>query len=281
MKKFTEEQIERYSRNIILPEIGGKGQEKLLQSRVLVVGCGGLGSPVIFYLAAAGVGNIGIIDSDKVDISNLQRQVIHTTDDVGKEKVLSAKEKIEKLNPDVRVTPYNLRLNSQNIFEIIKDYDIVVDCSDNFPTRYLVNDACILLNKPLSHGAIIRFDGQLTTIIPKVSACYRCVFEEPPPAGSVPTCQEAGVLGATCGIIGSLQATEVLKYLLNVGSLLTNKLFIFSGLEMEVRILNIKRNKNCAICGENPKIKDLIDYEEFCERKKFLSCNGKKRIIHK
>jgi adenylyltransferase/sulfurtransferase len=265
--KLTDEQIERYSRNIILPEIGGKGQKKLLESKVLVVGTGGLGSPVIFYLAAAGVGNIGIVDSDKVEISNLQRQIIHTTDDLGKEKPISAKEKIEKLNPDVKINTYNLRLTSQNIMEIIKDYDIVVDCSDNFPTRYLVNDACVLSNKPLSHGAIIRFDGQLTTIIPKLSACYRCVFEEPPPAGAVPTCQEAGVLGATCGIIGSLQANEVLKYLLGVGNLLTNKLFIFSGLEMEVRILNIKRNKNCAICGDNPKIKNLIDYEEFCERR--------------
>lgn len=265
--KFTEEQIERYSRNIIIPEVGGKGQEKLLRAKVLVVGSGGLGSPVIFYLAAAGVGEIGIVDSDKVEISNLQRQIIYTTDDIGKEKVLSVKEKIEKLNPDVKVTPYNLRLTSQNIMEIIKDYDMIVDCSDNFPTRYLVNDACVLLNKPFSHGAIIRFDGQLTTIIPKVSACYRCVFEEPPPPGTVPTCQEAGVLGATCGIIGSLQANEVLKYLLNVGNLLTNKLLIFSGLEIECRILNIKKNNNCVICGDVPKIKNLIDYEEFCERR--------------
>jgi len=265
--KFTDKQIERYSRNIILPEIGGKGQEKLLQSKVLVIGSGGLGSPVIFYLAAAGVGNIGIVDSEKVEISNLQRQIIHITSDIGKEKALSAKEKVEKLNPDVKVISYNLRLTSQNIMDIIKDYDIVVDCSDNFPTRYLVNDACVLSNKPFSHGAIIRFDGQLTTIIPKLSACYRCVFEEPPPAGAVPTCQEAGVLGVTCGIIGSLQANEVLKYLLGVGNLLTNKLLIFLGLEMEVRIVNIKKNKNCAICGDNPKIKNLIDYEEFCERR--------------
>lgn len=265
--KFTEEQIERYSRNIIIPEVGGKGQEKLLQSKVLVIGSGGLGSPVIFYLASAGVGNIGVVDSDKVDLSNLQRQIIHNTFDIGKEKVLSVKEKIEKLNSDVKVTPYNLRLTSQNIMEIIKDYDFVVDCSDNFPTRYLVNDACVLLNKPFSHGAIIRFDGQITTIIPKVSACYRCVFEEPPPPGTVPTCQEAGVLGATCGIIGSLQATEVLKYLLNVGNLLTNRLLIFSGFELEIRIVNIKKNNDCAICGDAPKIKNLIDYEEFCERR--------------
>ncbi len=266
--KFTDQQIERYSRNIILPEIGGKGQEKLLKSKVLVIGAGGLGSPVIFYLAAAGIGNIGIVDSDKVELSNLQRQIIHTQKDLNKDKSVSAKEKVNMLNSDVKVITYSLRLTSKNIMDIIADYDIVVDCSDNFPTRYLVNDACVLSNKPLYHGAIIRFDGQLTTIIPKVSACYRCVFEQPPPAGAVPSCQEAGVLGVVCGIIGSLQAIEIIKYLVRIGDLLTNKLMIFSGLNMEMKILNLSRNKDCLICGENPKIKSLIDYEEFCERRK-------------
>lgn len=265
--KLNKEQIERYSRNIVIPEIGEKGQEKFLQSKVLVIGCGGLGSPVIFYLTAAGVGNIGVVDSDKVEMSNLQRQIIHNISDLSREKVLSAKEKAERLNPDVKITPYNIRLTPQNIIDIIKDYDIIVDCSDNFPTRYLVNDACVLLNKPLSHGAVIRFDGQITTIIPKVSACYRCIFGKPPPHSAVPTTQEAGILGSVPGVIGTLQATEVLKCLLNIGNLLTNKLLIFSGLEFEFRIVNIKKNKNCEICGDTPKIKNLIDYEEFCERR--------------
>jgi len=260
--RFLDTQIERYTRNIIIPEIGSKGQKKLLQSKVLVVGCGGLGVPVILYLAAAGIGQIGVVDHDRVDVSNLQRQVIYDTTDVGKEKVFVIKEKVEKLNPDVKVIPYNTKLTSQNALDIMKEYDMVVDCSDNFPTRYLLNDACVLLNKPLSHGAVLRFDGQLTTIIPKVSACYRCILKKPPTPGTVPSCREAGILGATCGTIGSLQAMEVIKYLTGAGNLLINKFLVFSGLNLEFRVINTKRNEKCPVCGNEPEITSLIDYEE-------------------
>lgn len=261
---FTDEQIERYSRHIILPEVGGLGQKKILQSKVLVIGTGGLGSPISFYLAAAGVGKLGLVDSDKVELNNLQRQIIHSTKDIGKEKTISAKEKLNSLNPDVEVITYQERVTSQNILDIIKDYDIVVDGSDNFPTRYLVNDACVLLNKPLSHGAILRFDGQVMTIVPGKGPCYRCLFQEPPPPGTVPSCQEAGILGVVAGVIGLIQATEVLKFILGKGELLIGKLLIFNALEMNFRKVKVPHNKNCAICGEKPTITKLIDYEEFC-----------------
>ena len=262
---LQEDQIERYSRQIILDQVGGKGQEKLLNARVLIIGAGGLGSPCALYLAAAGVGHLGIVDSDHVELNNLQRQVIHSTDDVDRPKVDSARDRLHSLNPDIRITPYNLRLTSANIMEIIKDYDIVVDGSDNFPTRYLVNDACVLADKPLSHGAILRFYGQVYTILPGKSACYRCLFAEPPPPGAVPNCQEAGILGAVAGIIGVLQANEVLKYILGVGELLQGRLLTFDALDASFREVKILRDTACPVCGDQPTITELIDYEEFCQ----------------
>ncbi len=265
MSEFTDEQINRYSRHIILPEVGGKGQKKLLEAKVFLVGAGGLGSPAAFYLAAAGIGKIGIADNDNVDFSNLQRQILHSTKDVDYPKAQSAKETIEDLNPDVEVVPYTDRLNSDNIIDIIKDYDVILDGSDNFPTRYLVNDACVMLGKPLSHGAIFRFDGQATTIIPGEGPCYRCLYETPPPPDLVPSCQEAGVLGVIAGTIGVIQATEVIKLILGKGELLNGKLLLYDSLGMDFKKLKIQRNPDCPICSENPTIKELIDYEEFCQ----------------
>jgi adenylyltransferase/sulfurtransferase len=265
MSEFTDEQINRYSRHIILPEVGGKGQKKLLDSEVFLVGAGGLGSPAAFYLAAAGIGKIGISDNDVVDFSNLQRQILHSTKDVGRPKVQSAKETLEDLNPDIEVIPYTERLNSENIIDIIKDYDVILDGSDNFPTRYLVNDACVMLGKPLSHGSIFRFDGQATTILPGKGPCYRCLYETPPPPDLVPSCQEAGVLGIIAGIIGVIQATEVIKLQLGKGNLLNGKLLIYDSLDMDFKKLKIQRNPACPMCGDNPTIKELIDYEEFCQ----------------
>ena len=214
---LREDQIERYSRQIILPNIGGKGQEKLLNAKVLVIGAGGLGSPASLYLAAAGIGTLGIMDSDAVELNNLQRQILHSTKTVGARKADSAKERIVELNPDVNVININKRLTSENILGIIKDYDIIIDGSDNFPTRFLINDACVLAKKPLSHGGIFRFDGQAMTIIPGKGPCYRCLFPEPPPPGAMPSCQEAGILGAVAGVIGVIQANEALKFVLGIG----------------------------------------------------------------
>ncbi len=261
---FTEEQIERYSRQIILPEVGGAGQRKLLAARVLVIGAGGLGSPVALYLAAAGVGRIGIVDSDCVDLSNLQRQILHSTRDVGREKCLSAKHTIESLNPDVDVTPYALRLTSSNISNVISEYDVIVDGSDNFPTRYLVNDACVLAGKPFSHAGILRFEGQATTIIPGRGPCYRCLYPEPPPPGLMPSCQEAGVLGATAGVMGSIQVAEVLKLILGIGDPLVGRILIYDGLAMSFRIVPVEHDPDCPICGETPTITELSHYEDFC-----------------
>lgn len=265
MSEFTDEQVNRYSRHIILPEVGGKGQKKLLESKVFLVGAGGLGSPAAFYLAAAGIGKIGIADNDNVDFSNLQRQILHSTKDVDYPKAQSAKETIEDLNPDIEVVPYTDRLNSENIIDIIKDYDVILDGSDNFPTRYLVNDACVMLGKPLSHGAIFRFDGQATTIIPGKGPCYRCLYEVPPPPDLVPSCQESGVFGVIAGTIGVIQATEVIKIILGKGELLNGKLLLYDSLGMDFKKLKIQRNPDCPICSENPTIKELIDYEEFCQ----------------
>ncbi len=262
--KLTDAQIERYSRKLILPNIGGKGQEKILNAKVLVIGAGGLGSPASLYLASAGVGKIGIVDSDKVEVNNLQRQIVHSTSTVGKPKVDSAKERLNAINPEIEIVPLNLRLTSANIMDIIKDYDIVVDGSDNFPTRFLVNDACVLSKKPLSHGGIFRFDGQAITILPGESACYRCLFPEPPPQGLVPSCQAAGILGAVAGTMGTVQASEVLKFILGVGELLVGRLLIFDALEPSFRIVRFPQDKDCAICGEKPTITKLIDYEDFC-----------------
>ncbi|MBM3241445.1 molybdopterin-synthase adenylyltransferase MoeB [Candidatus Poribacteria bacterium] len=266
--EFSDDQIERYSRQIILSEVGGKGQKKLLSARVLIVGAGGLGSPVALYLASAGVGTLGIVDSDKVELNNLQRQIIHRTGTVGFPKTESAEKTLRELNPDVKIITYNLRSDSQNALDIIKDYDIVVDGSDNFPTRYLINDACVFLDKPLSHGAILRFDGQIFTIVPHQTPCYRCFFESPPPPGFVPSCQEAGILGAVAGIIGTLQANEVLKLIMGIGNPLLGRILIFDALNTEFREVKIPKNPECPVCGEKPTITELIDYEEFCNMKR-------------
>jgi len=254
---FTEEQIQRYSRHIILSEVGGKGQRKINGACVLVVGAGGLGSPVALYLAAAGVGKIGIIDADSVDLSNLQRQIIHHTADVGKPKVLSAQEKIFSINPDVTVIPYHGKFGVENALSLVRDYDIVVDGTDNFPAKFLINDAAVLAGKPLIHGGILRFEGQIFTILPGKSACYRCIFGAPPPSGLVPTCQEAGVLGALAGFIGTLQATEVLKLILGIGDPLTDRILCYDALKTKLREVRVRRNPHCAICGDSPSIRSL------------------------
>lgn len=262
--RFSEDQIERYSRQIVLPEVGGAGQQKLLEAKVLIIGCGGLGSPCAYYLAAAGVGKIGLVDNDRVELNNLQRQILHFTQNVGKPKVASAREKITLLNPDVDVSAYHERLTSENILDIIKQYDIVIDGSDNFPTRYLVNDACVMTNKPLAHAAILKFIGEAMTIIPHRSPCYRCLFPDPPPPDMVPSCQQAGVLGAVAGTMGLIQATEALKFILAKGELLLGKLLIFDALEMNFTKVTIKRKDDCPVCGKKPTVTTLIDYEEFC-----------------
>ncbi|PIW67028.1 MAG: adenylyltransferase [Candidatus Omnitrophica bacterium CG12_big_fil_rev_8_21_14_0_65_43_15] len=266
--KLREDQIERYSRQILLPNVGGAGQEKLLSAKVLIIGAGGLGSPCALYLASAGIGKIGIVDSDTVELNNLQRQIIHSMKNVGKAKVESAKECLTGINTDIEIVPYNVRLTSVNIMDIIKEYDIIIDGSDNFPTRYLVNDACVLSGKPLSHGGIFRFDGQAITILPGESACYRCLFPEPPPPGLVPSCQEAGILGAVAGIIGIIQANEVLKYILKIGNPLAGKLLVFNALDSSFRQVKVPKDPKCPICGENPTITKLIDYEQFCSLRK-------------
>lgn len=254
---FTEKQLERYSRHIILPEVGGKGQKKILAARVLLVGAGGLGCPAGYYLAAAGVGTLGIVDDDKVELSNLQRQIAHNVDRLGVSKADSAKKTFEALNPDVSVVPVKKRINCQNILEIIDGYDIVVDGTDNFPTRYLINDACILSGKPLVSGAILRFGGQVTTIIPGKGHCYRCQYGEPPRAGDAPSCQEAGVLGVLPGIIGSLQAMEVLKIILGKGEPLSGFYIEYDALKAEFKKRRVPRMRDCEVCGENPKIVSL------------------------
>lgn len=262
--KFTNEQMERYSRNIILNEVGVKGQIKLLESKVLIIGTGGLGAPAALYLAAAGVGTIGLVDADAVDLSNLQRQIIHSTTKVGKPKVASGRETINDLNPDVNVVTYQEWVSSANITDIIKDqdYDFIIDGTDNFPAKFLINDACVLLHKPFSHAGIIKFFGQTMTYVPGQGPCYRCVFLNPPPPNTVPSCKEAGVLGVMGGIIGTVQATEAVKYLLGIGELLTGRLLVFDALEMEFRTVTLASRKNCVVCGENPTLKDLIDYEQ-------------------
>jgi adenylyltransferase/sulfurtransferase len=263
---FTEEQLQRYSRHIILPEVGGKGQKKISSAKVFIIGAGGLGCPVGYYLAAAGVGTIALIDNDTVELSNLQRQIAHSVKTLGAYKADSAQKTFEALNPDVRVHAIKERINSKNILDLIRDYDVVVDGSDNFPTRYLVNDACVMLRKPLVSGAILRFEGQVTTIVPGEGPCYRCLFEEPPPPGLVPSCQEAGVLGVLPGVIGALQATEVLKLILQKGEPLKGQLLIYSALSTNFRKVKIPRNPSCPICSDNPTIKELTEStEEYCE----------------
>ena len=260
---LTPEMVERYSRHLIMPQVASVGQRKIIEARVLVVGAGGLGSPVALYLALAGIGTIGLIDFDIVDRSNLQRQILHQTADIDRPKVQSAKETLLAHNPNIDVVLHEAPLTSDNAFEIIEQYDIVVNGADNFATRYLVNDACYLLKKKLVDGSILMFDGQATTYLPG-QGCYRCLYPAPPPPGMVPSCAEAGVLGAMCATIGSIQATEVLKLVLEQGEPLVNRLLLYDALSLEFRTVKIRRDPDCPLCGDNPTISELIDYEEFC-----------------
>jgi molybdopterin-synthase adenylyltransferase len=256
---LTEEQRERYSRHIILGQVGETGQQKLLSSKVLLIGAGGLGSPAAVYLAAAGIGTIGIVDADKVDLTNLQRQIIHHTSDLGVEKVKSAQTKMKAINPDVTVKTYHELVKAANIRKIIREYDFVIDATDNFPAKFLINDACFFEKKPFSHAGILRFDGQLMTILPGKSACYRCIFHSPPPADLARSSSRAGILGVLPGVIGTLQATESIKFLLGIGNLLTDTLLTYNALTMEFRKVRLKRNPNCPLCGPNPIITELKD----------------------
>jgi len=261
---LTNEQVKRYSRHLIMPEVGVEGQEKLVNSSVLCIGAGGLGSPLALYLAAAGVGHLGILDFDVVDFSNLQRQIIHSEETIGEVKVESAKKALLKLNSDIKVTTYNEMLTSENAMDIIKHYDIVVDGTDNFATRYLVNDSCVLLGKPNVYGSIFRFEGQVSVFDAERGPCYRCLYPEPPPPGLVPSCAEGGVLGILPGIIGTLQAAEAVKLIIGQGSPLIGRLLFLDVLEMQPREMKLRKDPNCPICGEHATIKALIDYEEFC-----------------
>jgi adenylyltransferase/sulfurtransferase len=263
-RQFTQEQLTRYSRHFLLPEVGEEGQAKLLDAKVLLVGAGGLGSPSTFYLAAAGVGTLGIIDNDVVDLSNLQRQILHTNDRIGMPKTESAKQTIQALNPDVRVVTYQEKLTSQNVMRVIKDYDVIVDGCDNFATRYLVNDACFMAKKPNVHGSIFQFDGQTTVFYPGKGPCYRCLYPEPPPPEMAPSCAEAGVLGVLPGLIGVIQALETIKLILGKGDSLVGRLLHFNTLTMEITNLKLRQDPACPLCGEKPTIHNLIDYEEFC-----------------
>lgn len=264
MASLTNEQLERYSRHIILQHVGGRGQKKILASKVLIIGTGGLGAPAAMYLAAAGVGQIGLVDYDIVDLSNLQRQIIHQTNDLGKAKIISGQETIHAMNPDVQVHVYDEQVTAANIRDIIndRDYDFIIDGTDNFPAKFLINDACVMLKKPFSHAGIIRFQGQTMTYVPDKSPCYRCVFPKMPPKDAVPTCRQAGVLGVMGGVIGTLQATEALKFILGIGELLTGYLLTYDALTMTFRKVKIPRNKKCSVCGENPTITELVDYEQ-------------------
>src|ERR1051325_7513049 len=263
--QLNNEEIRRYSRHLILPEVGLAGQKKICSTSVLCIGAGGLGSPIAMYLAAAGIGKLGIVDFDVVDYSNLQRQILHTEADVGRPKAQSAKETINGINPNVEVVLHNTRLTSENAFDIIRPYDIVVDGTDNFPTRYLTNDACVLLKKPNVYGSIFRFDGQASVFAPHLGGpCYRCMYPEPPPPGMVPSCAEGGVLGVLPGIIGCIQATEILKLALGKGSSLIGRFLVFDALKMKFSELKLRRDPQCPLCGENPTITGLIDYEMFC-----------------
>lgn len=272
---FTEDQIQRYARHILLPDVGGLGQEKLLESKVLVIGAGGLGSPVLMYLAAAGVGTIGVIDDDQVELSNLQRQIVHATDSVGVDKVESAAKTMRAINPDVNVVTYKDRFGPANAMDLIGEYDLVTDGSDNFATRFLVNDAAYMARRPLVTGAILRFDGQLATFknFPggdEDGPCYRCIFREPPPPGQIPTCSEAGVLGALCGTVGSLQATEIIKELLGIGESMSGQLLIYDALATQFRRIKVKRDPGCPLCGETPTITDLSVHDPHAD----LGCHG-------
>lgn len=260
---LTPEQVKRYSRHLIMPQVGSKGQRNLLDAKVLIIGAGGLGSPVALYLALAGVGTIGIVDFDVVELSNLQRQILHRQQDIGRPKVLSAQQTLAEYNSDVKVVGHEAPLTSENAMEIIAQYDIVVNGADNFAARYLVNDASYLLGKPLVDGSILIFDGQASVFVPG-QGCYRCLFPTPPPPGVVPSCAEAGVLGALPGLVGSIQATETIKLILGVGEPLVGRLLLIDALSMDFRTVKLRRNTACPLCGDNPTIHELIDYEIFC-----------------
>jgi len=262
---FTEEQVQRYSRHIILPNIGGKGQRKLLDGSVLVIGAGGLGSPVAMYLAAAGIGKLGIVDFDQVDVTNLQRQILHTTADVGRSKVASAVDHLRAINPTIEVVGHETLLFSTNVFEIFEGYDVIVDGTDNFPVRYLVNDATQLTGKPLVYGSIYQFEGQATVFLPgQETPCYRCLFPSPPPPGTVPSCAEGGVFGVLPGVIGSIQATEAIKIITGEGDTLEGRLLLYDALTMDFQEMKIRWDADCPVCGKEPTITELIDYEQFC-----------------
>lgn len=261
---LTPEQMRRYSRHMLLAEIGLSGQKKIARGSALVVGTGALGSPAAYYLAAAGVGRLGLIDGDRVDLSNLGRQILHATPDIGRPKVESAAEKLHRLNPGLEVAAHEGRLDSSNALDLFRRYDVIVDATDNFATRYLINDACVLTGRPFVHGSVLRFDGQASTFIPGSGPCYRCLYPDPPAPGTVPSCQEAGVLGPVPGIIGTIQALEVLKLLSGAGRTLAGRLLLFDGLALRFDEVRLRRDPGCAICGDHPIIKGLIDYDEFC-----------------
>jgi molybdopterin/thiamine biosynthesis adenylyltransferase/rhodanese-related sulfurtransferase len=262
--QLSNEEISRYSRHLIMPEVALEGQKKLKAARVLTIGAGGLGSPLAMYLAAAGIGTLGIVDFDVVDDSNLQRQIIHGTSDLGRPKMESARDRIADINPNVRVEAFEEALTSENALEIFKDFDVVVDGTDNFPTRYLVNDACVLLDKPNVYGSIFRFEGQASVFYAKEGPCYRCLYPEPPPPGLVPSCAEGGVLGILPGAIGTIQATETVKLILAIGEPLIGRLLLYDALGMRFREMKLRKDPSCPICGENPTVTELIDYQEFC-----------------
>ncbi len=261
---LSNQEVERYSRHLIMPEVGMDGQLKLKAASVLCIGVGGLGSPVAMYLAAAGVGRLGVVDFDVVDYSNLQRQIIHGTPDVGRSKLESARDKLVAINPEVTIDMHEMALSSSNAFDVLGDYDIVVDGTDNFPTRYLVNDACVLLRKPNVFGSIFRFEGQVSVFATEQGPCYRCLYPEPPPPGLVPSCAEGGVLGILPGVIGTIQATETVKLIIGVGEPLINRFMIYDALLMKFRELKLRRDPDCPVCGDRPTVTQLIDYEQFC-----------------
>ena len=262
-RPLTPYQVERYSRHIIMAQVGSKGQRKLLDAKVLIIGAGGLGSPIAIYLALAGVGTLGIVDFDTVDLTNLQRQILHHNDDVGRSKVESAIETLHSYNPDVKVIAHEEPLTSANAMGIMAGYDIIVNGADNFPARYLINDAAYLSGKPLVDGSILLFDGQATVFVPG-NGCYRCLFPEPPPPGEVPSCAEAGVLGMLPGLVGSIQATETVKLIMGIGESLASRLLLIDALDMEFRTVKVRRNPDCPLCGDSPTVTELIDYEAFC-----------------
>jgi molybdopterin/thiamine biosynthesis adenylyltransferase/rhodanese-related sulfurtransferase len=264
LPELTTDDLARYSRHLILPEVGMEGQQKLKAAKVLCVGTGGLGSPLALYLAAAGIGTLGLVDFDVVDASNLQRQIIHSTKDIGRKKLDSAAEKLSALNPALKIVKHDTMLSSANALEILKDYDIVADGTDNFPTRYLVNDACVLLGKPNVYGSIFRFEGQASIFATEEGPCYRCLYPEPPPPGLVPSCAEGGVLGILPGLVGVIQATEVIKLILGNGSPLIGRLLLVDALNMRFRELKLRKNRECPVCGDNPTVTELIDYQNFC-----------------